>query len=150
MLTQDQVLAAIKAGRNSECLDGRDYARLCDFFHQDHWETLGFSAEEGSQDHDPIPWTEENIVSKLRDDVEFGFEKALNKRGISSGFMYSVVKMWLWILEDDLSEFDEYAMYGLPLFKRVAVKYGFPNPIGDDDGSEDKYNTGSGWWHSDE
>jgi hypothetical protein len=31
-------------------------------------------------------------------------------------------------------------MYGLPLFKATALKYGFNNPIGDDLGSEDKYN----------
>ena len=30
-------------------------------------------------------------------------------------------------------------MYGLPLLKAVAVKYGFKNPIGDDEGTEDKY-----------
>jgi len=30
-------------------------------------------------------------------------------------------------------------MYGLPLFKATAIKYGFPNPIGDDSGSERKY-----------
>jgi hypothetical protein len=48
--------------------------------------------------------------------------------------------MWLWILEVD-AEFDtvDYAQYGLPIFKAVAVKYGFPNPIGDDNGDEPKY-----------
>jgi hypothetical protein len=34
---------------------------------------------------------------------------------------------------------EDYAMYGLPLFKAVAVKYGWNNPIGNDSGSEDKY-----------
>jgi hypothetical protein len=28
----------------------------------------------------------------------------------------------------------------LPLFKAVAVYYGFPNEIGDDDGNEEWYN----------
>ena len=68
-------------------------------------------------------------------DVAFGFEKALDKRGISSGLMYSVVKMWLRVLEDELAKSDAYAQYGLPLFKAVAVKYGFPNPIGEDLGT---------------
>ena len=31
-------------------------------------------------------------------------------------------------------------MYGLPIFKATAVKYGFENPIGEDTGSEKKYN----------
>ena len=53
--------------------------------------------------------------------------------------MYETIKSWLCILEDPLQDFDEYPKYGLPLFKAVAIKYGFYNPIGDDDGSEDKY-----------
>lgn len=31
-------------------------------------------------------------------------------------------------------------MYGLPIFKATAVKYGFENPIGDDSGPEAEYN----------
>jgi len=57
--------------------------------------------------------------------------------------MYEVVKGWLIILEDPLKDFDDYPMYGLPLFKAVAVKYDFFNPIGDDLGSEDYYNEDS-------
>ena len=39
-----------------------------------------------------------------------------------------------------LENFDEYPMYGLPIFKATAIKYGFENPIGEDSGSEDYYN----------
>jgi hypothetical protein len=31
---------------------------------------------------------------------------------------------------------DDYQMYGLPLFKATALKYGWDNPIGEDSGSE--------------
>lgn len=62
------------------------------------------------------------------------------QRGISSSLMADVVMMWNWILEDGLEDFDEYPMYGLPIFKATAIKYGFENPIGDDTGSEDYYN----------
>ena len=56
-------------------------------------------------------------------------------------FMYQVVSTWNWILEEGLENFsiNNYAQYGLPLFKATAVKYGFNNPIGDDSGSEYKY-----------
>lgn len=80
-------------------------------------------------------------MSRLETDIAFAFEKALDKRGISSSLMYEVIKMWLWVLDDDLQHFDEYSMYGFPLFKSVALKYGFPNPIGDDSGRESKYDT---------
>lgn len=102
------------------------------------FEAFGISLKEGAQ-HNPRPFTRGNILEQLKLDVDFGFEKALNQRGISSGIMYSVVSMWNWILEEGLENFDDYAQYGLPLFKATAIKYDFPNPIGEDTGSEEKY-----------
>ena len=135
MLTQEQVLEAAKAGRTSQTLDGRDYRRLLDFFPPEHWEAFGYTVKEGADASEitPTPWTEENVKVQLARDVAFGFEKALGKRGISAGMMHSVVKMWMWVLEDDLQDMSAYAQYGLPLLKAVAVKYGFPNEIGDED-----------------
>lgn len=89
--------------------------------------------------HNPIEFTKQNIIKQLESDVAFGFKKALEKNLLISKLMVDVVKEWLFILEDPLKDFDDYSMYGLPLFKAVAVKYGFDNPIGEDDGSEDKY-----------
>lgn len=142
MLTQDQVLEAVKNGRKSDAwIDARDYSRLCSFFPDDQLEVFGFKAT--GEERVPRPWALEEVLSQLKDDVAFGFEKALNQRGISAGLMHGVVLMWMWILEDPLEaehrKGDAYPMYGLPLFKAVAVKYGFDNPIGDDSGSERKY-----------
>lgn len=144
MKTLEQVLEAIKLGKSSECLDGRDFYRLCEFIPVKHWEVLGFNAKKGvkMEDIKIKEWTEENIKSQLKGDLEFAFEKALNKRGISSSFMFEVIKMWMWALDDPLQYYDDknYAMYGLPLYKAVALKYELPNPIGEDSGSEEKYN----------
>jgi len=139
MLDKKQILEAIEAGKKSECIDGRDYGRLCDFFPVEDWEKLGFSLKEGGKPQKAKPFTKQNILKQLKHDLEFAFEKALNQRGISSSCMYEVIKMWMWVLEDPLQHFDEYAMYGLPLYKATALKYGFNNPIGKDYGNEDKY-----------
>ncbi len=144
MLTKEQVLEQVSAGRKSECLDGRDYSRLADFFPVEQWGVFGFGVKEGA-DLSGVPapkeWSRKALVERLAGDLSFGFEKALNKRGISAGMMHEVVKMWLWVLEDDLLDQadDLYAQYGLPLFKAVALKYDLPNEIGDDDGDERKY-----------
>lgn len=139
MLTREQVLKAVKGGRVSRCIDGRDYVRLVEFVPMANWEDLGFLPKVGVTEHSPREWTHENIVAQLTEDVAFGFEKALGQRGISSFLMFECVRLWLWILEDELQSFDQYAQYGLPLFKAVATKYGLPNPIGDDTGDELKY-----------
>lgn len=122
------------------CIDGRDSVRLAKFFPIEEFGRLGV-VYTGKEPYTPIPWTRENILAQLQKDVAFGFEKALNCRGISSSLMFDVVMMWNGILEEGLETFDRenYANYGLPLFKATAVKYGFPNPIGDDTGTEDKY-----------
>jgi hypothetical protein len=134
------------AGYKSQTLDGRDVGRLMAFIPEDQLASFDIQLkEEFVGTHEAKPFTRENVLAQLERDVAFGFEKALNQRGISSSMMHDVVCMWNWILEEGLEEFDEYAQYGLPTFKATAVKYGFDNPIGDDDGDEEKY---SSEWNS--
>jgi hypothetical protein len=138
MLTKDQIIEQIRNGKESECIDGRDFCRLAVFFSEDELPLLEVELKEG-ESHEPVQYTEESVLTWLEKDLDFAFEKALDQRGLSASSMYEVVKMWLWILEDDLQHFEEYAQYGLPLLKAVAVKYNLPNPIGNDTGSEAKY-----------
>lgn len=124
----------------SVSMDGRDLTRLAKFMSINQLGLLGMSVkEEYKETYKPLEYTEEAVLAELKGDVEFGFTKALNQRGLSASAMNSVVRMWLWVLEDDLADDEEYAQYGLPLLKKVAVKYGFENEIGDDNGDEDKY-----------
>lgn len=134
MKTLDQVLESF----SSNTLDCRDTARLAQFVPKDRLKELGLSLSDGAY-HEVVEFTEENILKQLKMDVNFGFEKALNKRGISASLMHSVVSMQNDILENELQDFYAYAQYGLPLFKATALLYGFPNDIGDDTGTESKY-----------
>lgn len=129
MLTQDQVLTDIRGGRKSKCLDGRDFSRLADFFPVSDLEVFGFTLKEGTDPPAPTPWTEEAVRDQLARDLEFAFEKAHGQRGLSAGFMYEVIKMWMWVLEDDLQNFsdDNYRPYGVPLLRLVAQKYNLPD-----------------------
>lgn len=124
-----------------QCIDARDMVRIAQFLPDEQLHKIGFSIKEGSEKRTNIPeWNRENILENLKGDIAFGFEKALNKRGISSLLMFNVVLMWNWILEEGLEDYKgPYEQYGLPLFKATAEKYGFPNPIGSDSGSEEKY-----------
>ena len=136
-----KTLQQVKEMYKSECIDGRDLSRLFQFIPETELKDFGLELKpEYIGTHVAIDFTKENILEQLQKDVEFGFEKALNQRSISAGLMANVVKMWNWILEDGLEDFDEYPMYGLPIFKATAIKYGFENPIGEDTGSESEYN----------
>lgn len=135
-----KTLKQVKEMYKSETIDGRDLSRLIQFIPEEELKDFGLELkDEYVGTHKHIEFTKENILVQLEKDVNFGFEKALNQRGISAGLMASVVQMWNWILEEGLENFDEYPMYGLPIFKATAMKYGFENPIGEDIGNESKY-----------
>lgn len=141
MKTLDQVIKEYK----SDTIDGwgPDLSRLCAFVPEDKLKYIGIELkDEYKGKHMTIPFTRENVLKQLERDVDFGFKKALGQRGISASLMFEVVRMWNWILEDGLEDWSEYsyAMYGLPLLKATAEKYGFDNPIGEDSGTEQKYN----------
>lgn len=142
-----KTLEQIAEGYKSETIDGRDLTRLAEFFPFDMLGRIGvkpsgkYNSKEKWDKEVRKDFTRENVLKQLEEDVAFGFEKALDHRGISAGLMFEVVRMWNWILEEGLEDFseDNYAQYGLPLFKATAEKYGFDNPIGDDTGTEEKY-----------
>lgn len=126
----------------SQSFDGRDLNRLADFMTVEQMQKFNLEVS------NPNGWkteelTRENVLKRLESDLAFAFEKALNKRGLSAGLMYGVIKMWMWVLDehDDLVNWSDvnYAQYGLPYLKAVALRYGLPNEIGDDAGDESQY-----------
>ena len=128
-----KTLHQVKEMYKSDTLDGRDLYRLAKFIPEEELKDFGLTLKEECRgNHKNIEFTKENILKQLEKDVKFGFEKALNQRGISASLMFEVVMMWNWILEEGLENFNKnnYAQYGLPLFKVTAIKYGFENPIG--------------------
>lgn len=137
-----KTLEEIKTQYQKQAIDGRDMERLSNFFPAADQAHFGMAIKPEYLDtYQPLELTRENILKELKEDVDFGFTKALNQRGISAHAMFACVHMWNWILEDGLEEFTHYGQYGLPLFKATAVKYGWDNPIGEDTGNEPKYST---------
>jgi hypothetical protein len=132
-----KTLEQIKNLYKSNTIDGRDLNRLAQFIPEEQLKDFGLILRKG-ETHKAIPYTRENVLSQLEKDVDFGFEKALGQRGISSSLMFNVVKMWNWILEEGLEDWpdDNYAQYGLPLFKATAIKYGFQDQIDGKEGDE--------------
>ena len=75
-------------------LDDRFGVRLAQFLTQEQLEKIGFKWNSDEPYPEPKEWTRENILSQLKEDVEFGFERALDKRGISASLMFAVVLRW--------------------------------------------------------
>lgn len=90
------------------------------YFHPDY-------IKEGYQ---PDPLTEEAVIDAMRKYIDFAFEKAHNQRGLSANRSIWKFTQWLWLIEDEaLLDFaensDNYPMYGLPILRAIAEKYGF-------------------------
>lgn len=137
MKTIDEILKY-----ESQALDGRDISRLDSFMSLDQLKVADLTPT-NPEKWEPEEFSRENVLERLKTDLSFAFEKALNKRGLSAGMMFSVIKMWMWVLDEheDLVNWsdDNYAQYGLPYLKAVALRYNLENPIGDDVGDEPQY-----------
>ena len=140
MKTMEEILAY-----ESSTLDGRDLGRLAIFMTKEQLTSKGMTPKNPDQEWVPQEFTREAVLKCLQGDLAFAFEKALDKRGLSASMMYHVIKMWMWVLDEheDLVNWpdDNYAQYGLPLFKAVALRYDLPNEIGDDEGDEFVYSS---------
>lgn len=78
-----------------------------------------------------IEWVRSEILKKLEKIVSVtGIEESVKLLSMCSSFNYWTARFWLWVLNDDEFVNDVYTDYGLPFFKAVAEKYGFPVPEG--------------------
>ena len=124
MKSLDYVKNHIDEFEKDDFVDRRFTRRFLQFIPTDEWETFGFRYT-GTEPYVPKEWTEENILAQLREDVEFGYEKAMNERGISSELMAMVVEAWCNVLENGLDLDGNDGWYHIRQFITVAKHYGW-------------------------
>lgn len=104
--------------------DRRFTKRFLDFVPTEEYEKYGFKYT-GEEELVPKEWTEENILERLKKDVEFGYEKAVEERGISSELMAMVVNAWCKVLQNGLNLDGDDGYYHIRQFTTVAKHYGW-------------------------
>lgn len=124
MKSLDYVKNHIDEFEKDNFVDRRFTRRFLQFIPTDEWETFGFRYT-GTEPYVPKEWTKENIRAQLREDVEFGYEKAINERGISSELMAMVVEAWCNVLENGLDLDGNDGPYHIRQFTTVAKHYGW-------------------------
>lgn len=134
MKSLEYVKSHINEFEEDDFLDRRWTKRFIDFVPVSEWKDYGFKVSDG---YDPSDikvkeWTEENILEQLKWDVEFGYEKAVDERGISSELMAMVVNAWCKVLENGLNLDGNDGWYHINQFKVVAKHYGWTLPCEDD------------------
>lgn len=79
------------------------------------------------------PRDKKSVIKKMKDYMEFAWDKALGHRGISSGRSIDHFRSWLWLIRDhDLLAFADndrnYPQYGVPILYAICKEYGFSIP----------------------
>ena len=105
-------------------IDRRFTKRFIYFLPTSEWDKFGFRYT-GEEKYIPKEWTEENILVQLKEDVEFGYMKAVDERGISSELMAMVVNAWCKILQNGLNLNGNDGWYHKKQFTTVAEHYGW-------------------------
>ena len=77
MKTLEYVKNHIDEFERDNFFDERFTRRFLDFIEESEWEKFGFKRTGNfEKQHKPKEWTEENVLRQLKDDVDFGIEKA--------------------------------------------------------------------------
>lgn len=106
-------------------IDQRDKGRFAEFVPFDRITEAGLELAGGMTKEgwgETTEWTKENVLQQLKEDVEFGLEKAYGQRGISVQCMFACVNMWCHLLENGLEE-DSYENYGVAFFEKIRDHY---------------------------
>nr|MBQ4458468.1 hypothetical protein [Clostridia bacterium] len=122
MKSLDYVKEHIDEFEEDNLFDRRFTKRFIDFLPVSEWGRFNFRYT-GEGERTPLAWTEENVLAQLKRDVEFGWEKCVNERGISSELMAYVVKGWCRVLENGLDLGDDDGYYHRKQFLVVASHY---------------------------
>ena len=125
MKSLEYVKEHISEFEEDDFLDQRWTKRFLDFVPVAEWEKYGFKCTGNPDDIQTKEWTEENILEQLKEDVEFGYGKAVCGRGISSELMAMVVNAWCKILENGLNLDGDDGWYHVKQFTTVAKHYGW-------------------------
>lgn len=107
-----------------DLIDMRFTKRFLDFIPTDEWGNYGFKYT-GEEPLEPKEWTEKNILEQLKRDVEFGYKKCVDERGISSELMAMVVNAWCKVLQNGLDLNGDDGWYHRKQFTIVAKHYGW-------------------------
>lgn len=135
MRTQEEILERIKQV-SSEDIFGTQTSDLIQFLTYDN--AKQFLSKEAAKliedgEKEWIPDTDP--IAEIKSYMDFAWEKANNRRGLSAIRSLQHMKTWLWLAgEDAMSKsLDEYTHYGKPQLVKICEKYDIDWKALDDD-----------------
>lgn len=123
--TQEEILARMNEIKDDDFF-GFETGDLVDYLDFEHAQPFLQEDVVKKQWEDRDKFTPEE---RIKDYMNFAWEKANNKRGISASRSISHMRAWLWLagnqeLLDFSNEDDNYAPYGKPILSKICEYYG--------------------------
>ena len=134
MRTQEELVAYIEKNNQFMNWAAEALVPFLDFRHAKPFLKPEANEEGWKERTDEYPFTEEGFTETLITYMnEYGFDKALNHRGISASRTIDKVKAWAYALGNDelvtfLNDYDNYPQYGAPMLAKVAETFSIPQP----------------------
>lgn len=131
MRTQEEIVAKIKGTTQEEDFFGHKRGDWIAFLTFDNAkEFLKQDAlEEAEKEWGAVPDTDEDVLNRIREYLEFAWDKANNLRGLSASRSIEHMEAWIWLLgnEELAKQFDEveYEHYGKEKLIVISEYVGF-------------------------
>jgi len=139
MKSYDEVINLFKKGQVyprylTHFFNDLDLWKLCMYIKSKDLQLFGFMLKENEncQKWDKKvekKWKRKNFIKELKKELGYAFDKMNKKEGLAVALIIELIKMWLWILDDDLWKNEEFEPYGLPFLEKVALKYKFNKEV---------------------
>ncbi len=77
----------------------------------------------------------DSLKARIKDYMDFAWEKANDNRGISAGRSIEHMQAWLWMMGENnvAQEIENYSFYGKPQLRAICEKFGWDWHDWDDD-----------------
>lgn len=125
MRTEDEIVARIESIKDDDFFgwETTDLMVCLSFEKAKPYLKESVSAEEFA--NIALPRDRESVVARMRDYMDFAWEKANDGRGLSAGRSMSHYSAWVWLAGDDLGDLGEYNYYGKDNLRRICELYGW-------------------------
>lgn len=132
MRTQTEIVAKIESLKDADFFGFKtsDLIGYLDYEHAKPYLKPEVTADQWKSE----PSDRESVLKKMRDYMDFAWEKANNCRGISAGRSMAHYSIWVWMLgeEETFGDLESYEHYGKANLVKLCEHYGWDAKQWDD------------------
>ena len=132
MRTQEQIVAKIESIKENDFFgfQTNDLLECLDFEHAKPYLKPEVTADQWKT----VPSDRDSVIARMKDYMEFAWDKANNCRGLSAGRSMAHYSAWVWLAGDEAAfgDLEDYEYYGKDNLVAICQLYGWDSSQWDD------------------